>query len=175
LPGKLDHGEELVQGFDHTVGTVAMPGDVWEVWTDVARWAEWDTELESASVEGEGLALGANGTLRPDRGPTSSFVVSEFEPGRGYAFTTRLPLCELVVRRRLGEEDGDGGIAFTHEVSFHGPLSFLFGSLLGRRFRAALPEVMENVRRTAESRFRARGSFPDRVKNTKGDAHDEWS
>ena len=60
----------------------------------MARWPEWDAEVESASVEGGGLALGAGGTLRPDRRPTSSFVVSEFEPGRGYAFTMRLPLCE---------------------------------------------------------------------------------
>ena len=96
--------------FDHTVATVAMPGDVWAVWTDVDRWPEWDTELESASVEG-----------------------------------------------------------------VHGPLSFLFGALLGRRFRAALPGVMENVRRIAESRYRARGSSPDQVKSTKGDEHDEQS
>lgn len=160
--------------FDHTVGTVAMLEDVWEVWTDVARWPEWDTKLESASVEGGGLALGAGGTLRPDRGPTSSFVVSEFGPWRGYAFTTRLPLCELLVRRRLGEND-DGGTAFTHEVSFHGPLSLLFGGLLGRRFRAALPDVMENVRRKAESRYRAREPFHAPVKSTKGDARDERS
>jgi hypothetical protein len=135
-----------------------MPGDVWAVWTDVGGWPKWETELESASVEGGGLTLGAKGTLRPRRGPTSSFVVSEFEPGRGYAFTTRLPLCELVVRRRLSGEGGDGGTAFTHEVSFGGPLSFLFGVLLGRRFRDALPNVMENVRRAAESRYRARES-----------------
>ena len=160
--------------FDRTLSTVATPGDVWAVWTDVSRWSEWDTKLESASVEGGRLAMGASGTLEPRSGPTSSFVVSEFEPERGYAFTTRLPLCELVVRRRLGE-DRDGTTAFTHEVSFRGPLSFLFGFLLGRRFRAALPGVMENVRRIAESRHRARGSFPDRVKSTKGDAHDEQS
>jgi hypothetical protein len=151
-----------------------MPGDVWAVWTDVGRWPEWDTELESASVEGGRLALGASGTLEPRSGPASSFVVSEFEAERGYAFTTRLPLCELVVRRRLGE-DRDGTTAFTHEVSFRGPLSFLFGFLLGRRFRAALPGVMENVRRTAESRYRARGSFPDRAGSMKGDGHDERS
>jgi hypothetical protein len=60
-----------------------------------------------------------------------------------------------VVRRRLG---GDVDTAFTHEVSFVGPLSFLFGFLLGRRFRSALPGVMENVRRVAESSYRARES-----------------
>lgn len=85
--------------FDHKVSTQAVPGDVWAVWTDVARWPEWDIELESACVEGGWLALGARGTLRPKRGPASRFVVSEFEPERGYAFGTRLPLCELVVRR----------------------------------------------------------------------------
>jgi hypothetical protein len=141
--------------FDHTVATVARPEDVWAVWTDVARWPEWDTELESASVEGGRLALGASGTLRPRSGPSTTFVVSEFEPEEGYAFKTHLPLCELVVRRRFG---GGGTTAFTHEVSFVGPLSFPFGLLLGRRFRAALPGVMENVRRIAESRYRARES-----------------
>ena len=109
--------------FDHTLRTEAAPGDVWAVWSDVARWPEWDVELESASIEGGRLALGANGTLRPRRGPTSSFVVSEFEPEEGYAFATRLPLCQLVVRRRLREDDG--GTTFTHEVSFVGPFSFL--------------------------------------------------
>ncbi len=135
--------------FDHTVRTSAAPGDVWAVWADVARWPEWDVELESASIEGGRLALGAKGTIMPHRGPASSFIVSEFEPEEGYAFTTRLPLCELVVRRRL-DGDGDGGTTFTHEVSFVGSFSFLFGALLGRRFQAALPGVMENVCRIAE-------------------------
>ena len=140
--------------FDHTVKTGAAPGDVWAVWADVARWPGWDIELESASVEGGRLALGARGTLKPRRGPASRLVVSEFESGEGYAFVTRLPLCDLVVRRRLGE-DGDGGTAFTHEVAFVGPLSFLFGAILGGRFRAALPRVMESVRRIAEGRTEA--------------------
>ena len=135
--------------FDHTLKTKTAPGRVWAVWTDVARWPEWDGELESASVEGDQLALGAKGTLRPRRGPDSSFVVSEFEPEEGYAFATRLPLCKLVVRRWLSG-DRDGGTTFTHEVSFVGPLSFHFGALLGGRFRAALPGVMGNVRSIAE-------------------------
>ena len=141
--------------FEHTLKTCAAPDDVWAVWADVERWPEWDVELRSASVEGGRLALGARGTLEPKRGPASRFVISEFEPGRGYAFATRLPLCRLVVRRRL-EEGTEGGALFTHEVTFVGPLSAPFGFLLGGRFRAALPGVMENVRRTAETRTRTR-------------------
>lgn len=100
------------------------------------RWPEWDDKLESASIESGWLALSTSGTLKPKRLPVSSFIVSDFEAEAGYAFATRLPLCELVVRR---PREDDGGTTFTYEVSFVGPLSFLFGSFLGGRFPAPLP------------------------------------
>ena len=80
----------------------------------------------------------------------SRFTISELIPRVSYSFTTRLPLCELKVRRRLTRKEG-GGAYFTHEVSFVGPLSFVFGNLLGRRYREALPTVMENLLKIAES------------------------
>jgi len=36
--------------FEHTVLTTAPPERIWEAWTDVGRWPEWDTELASASL-----------------------------------------------------------------------------------------------------------------------------
>lgn len=135
--------------FAHTAWTTAPPEKIWAAWTDVKRWPQWDTELASASLEG-GFAIDAKGKLKPKRGPASGFTISELTPGESYAFTTRLPLCELEVRRRLTRKDG-GGACFTHEVTFTGPLSFVFGNLLGRRYREALPAVMENLRKTAES------------------------
>ena len=80
----------------------------------------------------------------------SRFVITELAPGESYAFTTRLPLCELKISRYLTRKDG-GGACFTHEVSFVGPLSFVFGNLLGRRYREVLPVVMKNLRRIVES------------------------
>ena len=134
--------------FAHTVETTAPPEKIWAAWTDVKRWPEWDTELASASLEGS-FALGAKGKLKPKRGPAARFSISELIPGESYAFTTRLPMCELKVRRHLTRKDG--GARFTHEVSFVGPLSTVFANLLGRRYREALPVVMENLRNIAES------------------------
>jgi Polyketide cyclase / dehydrase and lipid transport len=134
--------------FAHTVETTAPPEKIWAAWTDVKRWPEWDTELASASLEGS-FALGAKGKLKPKRGPAARFSISELIPGESYTFTTRLPLCELKVRRHLTLKDG--GACFTHEVSFVGPLSTVFANLLGRRYREALPVVMENLRNIAES------------------------
>lgn len=135
--------------FAHTVETTAPPEKIWGAWTDVERWPEWDTELDSAALDG-GFALGAKGKLKPKSSPASRFFISELIPGEGYAFITRLPLCELKVDRHLTRKEG-GGAFFTHEVSFVGPLSFVFGNLLGRRYREALPVVMEHLRRIAES------------------------
>ena len=112
------------------------------------RWPEWDTELASASLDGS-FALGAKGRLKPKSGPSSRFFTSELTPEESYAFTTRLPLRELKVRRYLTRKEG--GAFFTHEVSFVGPLASVFGNLLGRRYREALPVVMENLRKIAES------------------------
>ena len=134
---------------DHTVETIAPPEKIWAAWTAVERWPEWDTELDSASLEGS-FALGTKGTVKPKRGPAARFSISELMPGEGYTFTTRLPLCELKVRRHLTRKDG-GATYFTHEVSFVGPLSFVFGNFLGRRYREALPVVMENLRKIVES------------------------
>jgi uncharacterized protein YndB with AHSA1/START domain len=135
--------------FNYTVEATAPPEKIWGAWTDVERWPEWDTELASAALDGS-FALGAEGRLKPKRGPASDFTISESTPGESHTFTTRLPLCELKVSRRLTRNDGNG-VLFTHEVSFVGPLSFVFGNLLGRRYREALPMVMENLRKIAES------------------------
>lgn len=135
--------------FEHTVRTSASPQRIWAIWTDVPRWPGWDTELVSASIPDGRFALGVTGTVRPRTGPASTFSVSELEPGTSYAFMTRLPLCRLVVRRQLMAEPA-GGTRFTHQVTFAGPLSGLFGVLLGRRFRSALPGVMDNIRVIAE-------------------------
>ena len=135
--------------FGHVVETTASPEKIWAAWIDVERWPQWDTELASATLDGS-FALRAKGRVKPKRGPAARFSISELIPGESYTFTTHLPLCELNVSRRL-TRNGGSGVFFTHEVSFVGPLSFVFGNLLGRRYREALPMVMENLRKIAES------------------------
>jgi hypothetical protein len=133
--------------FSHTLKTGSSPEKIWVIWTDVDRWSEWDTELYSASIEGN-FKLGAKGKLVPKTGPTSIFKITQYCQGESYTFTIKLPLCNLIVSRYLSTNlDGN---YFTHGVSFEGFLGFLFGFILGRRFRSVLPSVMENIKRIAE-------------------------
>jgi hypothetical protein len=133
--------------FSHTVKTSALPEKIWAIWIDVERWAEWDTELLDSCLRSS-FELGAVGKLTPKKGRVSTFRISQFSQGTSYTFTIKLPLCRLNVYRYLQSQSDC--TYFTHEVSFQGLLAFVFGLLLGRKFQAALPGVMENLKRIAE-------------------------
>jgi hypothetical protein len=134
--------------FKHTVKTSASPERIWAIWTDVEHWSEWDTELHNSALDGL-FRLGAIGKLTPKTGRVSTFEISQFSLGKSYTFTVKLPLCKLNVHRYLRSESD--GVYFTHEVSFNGVLAIGFGLLLGRKFQAELPSVMENIKRIAEA------------------------
>ncbi len=133
--------------FSHTVKTSASPAQIWAIWIDVERWSEWDTELLDSHLESF-FQLRAIGKLTPKKGQVSTFRISQFSEGKSYTFTVKLPLCRLNVYRHL--QSRSDWTEFTHEVSFQGLLAFVFGLLLGRKFQAALPGVMENVKQIAE-------------------------
>lgn len=117
---------------------------VWRLWTDVALWPEWDTELATAELEGA-YDVGAKGTLTPKRGQPSRFYVDACDEGALTTVVMVLPLARLVMARRLID-----GSVIEHAVTFEGPLAGLWAALLGPRFRAALPGAMERLRMMAE-------------------------
>ena len=134
--------------FSHTLKTTALPDRIWEIWIDVEHWSNWDTELKNAHLKVP-FVLGAVGELTPKTGRTSTFKVTQFSPSTSYTFILKLPFCRLNIHRYLTARSD--GLYFTHEVSFQGPLAFIFGLLLGRRFKAVLPGVMANVKQIAEA------------------------
>lgn len=134
--------------FFHTLETTASPSSVWAVWTDVARWPEWDSELQDAQLTGD-FRVGAEGRLTPKRGPRLKFVIVQADWGKSYTYITQLPLCRLKVYRYM--RLGGPPLSFTHEVSFEGLLGFFFSWLLGRQFQSVLPGVMQSVRVRAEA------------------------
>jgi hypothetical protein len=87
--------EEFMK-FSHTLKTSASPEKIWAIWTDVARWSAWDTELLDSHLE-SAFVLGAVGKLTPKTGRVSPFIISQLSAGNSYTFTLKLPLCKLNV------------------------------------------------------------------------------
>ena len=133
--------------FSYTLTTAATPAAVWSTWTDVEKWPQWDSELTSARLFAP-FALAAEGQLTPKKGPTSKFYLSQLDWGRSYTFTTQLPLCRLHIHRFITYGQP---LRFTNEVSFEGPLAYVFKLMLGNRFQRVLPGVMKQLRAQLET------------------------
>jgi hypothetical protein len=54
--------------FSHTDSTTAISDKIWQVWTDVPNWKQWDKGLKEAQLDGQFL-IGTKGRLVPDKGP----------------------------------------------------------------------------------------------------------
>ena len=134
--------------FSHVAVAKAQPEAVWRLWTHVDTWPRWDTELESARLDGAFL-VGAKGALKGKGAPEASFEVVAFEPLVRNQISTALPLGgRLVIERRL--EQGTDGTRFTHEVRFTGFGGWLLSPFFGPRYREALPKVMARIVALAE-------------------------
>jgi hypothetical protein len=133
--------------FWHTTETSAQPEAIWAVWTGVANWHVWDKGLKNATLN-EAFQLHAKGSILSLENRKSAFEVVAFEANKSYTFKTNLPLGGLYVKRSL--EVKSGRTFFTHEVWFSGLTSGIFANLFGKKFRAMLPEVMENIKKIVE-------------------------
>ncbi|MGL4239446.1 SRPBCC family protein [Tabrizicola sp.] len=135
--------QEIASGtnrdFSFTIQTSA-PDRIWKFWTDPATWGDWDQGLKSASMQGS-MHLGSTGQITPLSGPTSKFKVVSFDAGQSYAFETRLPMASLHVARSFNPDRS----AFTHHITFRGPLAFAFARMFGPGFRRALPPTMRKL------------------------------
>jgi hypothetical protein len=143
-----DPTQEIAPGtnrdFSFTVSTTA-PDEVWRLWTTPSTWGAWDRGLKSAAMDGE-MGLGSTGQIQPLSGPASSFEVVSFDPKNAYAFVTNLPMAKLKVERSFNADR----TAFTHRVTFSGPMAFAFARMFGPGFRQALPPTMRQLNTLAE-------------------------
>ncbi|MBI3218539.1 MAG: polyketide cyclase [Bacteroidetes bacterium] len=135
--------------FSHTDSTSVTSDKIWEVWTDVPNWKQWDRGLKEAILDGE-FIVGTKGKLIPDKGPKSRFVISELEPNKSYTFKTKIPFGWLIIKRTLVVKEGK--TFFTHDVEFTGVLKRVLGNRLGKNYRAMLPSVLAEIKRIAESK-----------------------
>ncbi len=134
--------------FWNTIETSARAREVWNVWTDVSNWKQWDTGLKDASIRGA-FGLGATGVILSLEGRKSKFIVVEYTDGKSYTIKTKLPLGSLYVRRSLNENIS-GNTEFTHEVWFSGLSKKIFAKVFGARFRELLVPAMNNVEEIAK-------------------------
>lgn len=135
--------------FSFTIAIKNTKNKVWETLIDVESWTIWDTELESARLNGI-FKKGAKGKMIPKKGPKLEFYISEIIDQETYTFITKMPLSSLEIKRTIATEKDE--ILFTDDIQFTGILKRFYGLILGKGFIKVMPEVMQNFKKLAESK-----------------------
>lgn len=133
--------------FSNTLETTATASEIWEIWTDVPNWKNWDIGLKDASLAGN-FTLKAKGKILSLEGKKSNFKIVAYEKGKSYTFKTNLPFGGVYVKRYLSLKNGK--VFFTHEVWFSGLAGGVFAKRFGPNFKKMLPTAMQNIKEIAE-------------------------
>ena len=133
---------------------VDAPSDVvFAVMTDIERWPEWTpTVTRIERLDGASGPVAFNSRLRivQPKVPPADWTVSEFEPGRGFRFTSRAPGATVVANHRV-EPIGDGTRSrVTLSVSFTGWLGQIIARLMRGLNQRYLAEEAAGLKRRSE-------------------------
>ena len=111
----------------------AEPAAVWKVWTDVARWPEWDLSKEIARLDGP-FQPGACGWAKRRGNLGGSFTVTAVDEPRRWVSECPMPMGKVVFDHVL-EPVAEGRVRAVKKVAVHGgfaPLLRLFAPKMRR-------------------------------------------
>lgn len=111
------------------------PEQIWPVIADVAAWGEVDHNIDTLKIK-HAPAVGVPFTLKPKGGPTLKFVIGDFSPPNRYSDICKMPFAVMKTLHTL--ENVDGTIVRV-DIEISGPLSALWGRLVGRKHARGLP------------------------------------
>jgi uncharacterized protein YndB with AHSA1/START domain len=126
----------------------AEPDAVWKVWTDVARWPEWDVSKEMARLDGP-FETGVSGWAKQRGNLGGSFTITEVEAGRHWVTECPMPLGKVVFDHSLEPLDG-GRVRVVKRVEVQGGFGPLL-RLLAPKMRREITESLVALERQVTS------------------------
>jgi uncharacterized protein YndB with AHSA1/START domain len=122
----------------------AEPAKVWAVWTDVARWPEWDVSKEMARLDGP-FQAGACGWAKQRGNLGGSFTITKVEDGRRFVSECPVPLGKVIFDHML-EPVAGGGVRVIKRVEVQGGSGPLM-RLLAPRMRRDVTQSLAALQR----------------------------
>jgi len=134
--------------FECSLPTKASKKTVWELWCNVEKWPEWDTEIFEAALLEE-LKVDVEGKMKVHDNALISFTVTELIPEERFAICTKMFGARAHFIYEMLEEEK--GLRVTHRVEIRGILGWLWGWTVGRRIKKTHPVALEKFVALAEA------------------------
>jgi uncharacterized protein YndB with AHSA1/START domain len=134
---------------EHSVETSAAPEQIWRLWADVARWPEWNGDIERIELIGP-FAAGSRILMTPIGDETVELRITEaVEPDR---FVDEADMGEVVVRtiHHVRRIDPDRA-RVTYRMEITGPAADTLGPQIGPEISGDFPQTLAGLVARAES------------------------
>lgn len=134
--------------FAENIVISSSPEKVFSLYADVKNWSCWDPDVKNSSINGAFIS-GASGTLEPTKGPKAHILFTDVIQNRLFTVEAKLPLCKIRFEHEIDSTHTDS-VNVIHRVTFDGILSPVFGTLVGRQIKKALPSTLLGLKTAAE-------------------------
>jgi len=125
--------------YEHTAQAPVSAEAVWGLWSRVERWADWNPDIETISIDGP-FAAGSTFVMNPDGDEPVHMMLAEVEPGR--SFTDVAEFNGLVIRTIHTMEPVGNELKITYAMEITGPAADTIGAEVGAQITADFPETV---------------------------------
>ena len=110
----------------------ATPATIWGLWSDPARWSDWNPAIESATLANGFEAGGTAWILFHARRRPMKFRILAAEPERRFLDEGRLPGARIGHDHRIElDYEGNYAVRVSHRLYIEGPLARFWAWRLG--------------------------------------------
>jgi Polyketide cyclase / dehydrase and lipid transport len=134
---------------EHNIETSASPEEVWRLWADVGRWAEWNADIERIELVGP---FAAGSTIRMTPIGQEAVELRLAEAVEPELFVDEADLGEIVVRTTHRVEPLNGERArITYRMEITGPAADTLGPQIGPEISGDFPQTLAALVERAEA------------------------
>ena len=136
--------------FSTTIDIDAPPERVWRIMSDVERWHEWTASITSVTrTSGGPFGVGSTADVKQPKLAKAHFVVTAWEPPRGFDWVAKNPAVTAVGRHWI--EPTTTGARVALAVDFSGPLAAVIAWLYGGLTTRYVRMEAQGLKRRAEA------------------------
>jgi hypothetical protein len=129
--------------------TAASPAKVWQVWSDVNHWPDWNPDMNESRLDGP-LKLGATGMINTKSGGKHDVVVTHYEDGRSFELeSTALPGTKMAIRATIAPSGNGSRISQGFEP--RGLLAPIVGPMMSGQILKTFNAVLNGLKKKVEA------------------------
>lgn len=129
------------------------PNIIWNIWSDMSRRSDWDTDTEWAKLNGA-FVEGAVFTFKPKDGPKLSMKITQCTINKSFTDCFKIPFARMYGIHRMTE--GNQGINIITTIKVEGLFAWLLKKIVAEKVAADIPaqtEALIKIARADKERF----------------------